>query len=305
MIGKLIGLAVAGSTLVAGALPAVAQEEPRVFTRTGQWQLDAGEAECRLARNFTNGEDSIALALERNRADNLVRLVLVTDDLRPFRGAEEIGYRLAPEGTTVAARFIEAQMEGGQVYYNLGNLPLSAPPAPGAPPPAPGTPAPPYDRAAELEYAAAITGIELTSGLTHPVRLETGSLRAAVQALQACTDDLLLTWGLDWQAHQTMTRRAAPEGNAWEWVPQNLVAFRDFPAFTAGRNPFRVLVSAEGRPTACAAQWPSLSADKNATICEAIMENGRFTPALDATGQPLASYWMADWMFSLARPPAR
>ena len=29
-------------------------------------------------------------------------------------------------------------------------------------------------------------------------------------SLQACADDLLSTWGLDWRAHQTMTRRAMP-----------------------------------------------------------------------------------------------
>ena len=291
-----------GAVLAGTVAPVAAQDaaaETHVFTRTGQWQLEAADEECRLARMFTRGDEQIALALERSRADPIVRLVLVGNGLRPYRGAEELGFRLAPVGEAQSSRYIESEMSDGQAYYNLGNVRIGAsppPPAPSAPPAEPGPP-PPYDRAAELEYAAGITAIEITSGVVHPVRLETGSLRAAMQALQACTDDLLLTWGLDWEKHQTMTRRAAPQGNVWDWLTDNAVTFRDFPAFLGGRNSFRIMVSATGAPTGCVAQWPSLSPDRNAGICERIMANGRFTPALDAAGEPMASYWMADFAF--------
>ena len=47
--------------------PVTAQDNaPRVFTRSGQWSLEAAADECRLARAFTNGNDQISLALERN-----------------------------------------------------------------------------------------------------------------------------------------------------------------------------------------------------------------------------------------------
>lgn len=302
--GTLAAFAVTISASASITAGASAQEtpEPRVFTRAGQWQLDAAENECRLARVFTNGTDQIALALERNRADNLVRLVLVSGAIGTYRSAEELGYRFMPSGDQRSARYITAEMADGQTYYSLGNVLVGsiAPLAPGATPPA-GPPL--YDRSAELEYAAAITGIEINAGLTTPVRLETGSLRGAITALQACTDDLLLTWGVDWEKHQSLTRRVAPVGNAWDWIPDGVIGFQDFAAFAGGRNPFRVLVSADGRPTACAAQWVSLSEDKNQRICAAIMEHGQFTPALDAAGVPVASYWMVDYLFGLARPP--
>jgi hypothetical protein len=38
-------------------------------------------------------------------------------------------------------------------------------------------------------------------------------------------------------------------------------------------------------------------------VCDAIMRNGKFLPALDATGQPMASYWMVDYFLGLAGPP--
>ena len=307
MIRKLTALACAGSILASSAAPVIAQEAgPRVFTRTGQWQLEAAEEECRIARVFTNGDQQIALALERNRADPLVRVVLVTSALSFYRTAEELGYTFQPAGEHRSARYITAEMADGQTYYNLGNVLLAAmpaPPAPGTPPPAPGTPQPVYDRAAEQAYAAGITAIEFNTGLTQPVRLETGSLRAAITALQACEDDLLRSWGLDWEKHQTMTRRAAPDGRASDWIPAGTIGFGDFASLSAGRNPFRVMISAEGQPTACNAMWVSLDANKNERVCNAIMEHGRFLPALDAAGQPMASYWIVDYLFGLAPPP--
>ena len=45
----------------------------------------------------------------------------------------------------------------------------------------------------------------LTEGLISPVRVETGSLRAPIEALQVCADDLLTVWGLDIEKHKTMT----------------------------------------------------------------------------------------------------
>lgn len=306
-------LLAAAITLGLTAPPAFAQEaEMQVFTRSGSWSLDAGEDSCRLARNFSNGDAQIALALERNRADNVARLVLVGDAIRPFRNADRIGYRFAPEEHERAAMYLRAETSEGEGWYNLGNVFIGPDPlammASGAEAPEAAPHAgeafvvPPYNRGAEAAYAAGITAIELTDGLTTPLRLETGSLGAPIEALQACMDDLLGHWGLDWEKHRTLSRRAAPVGEAWEWIGSNVVGFRDFRQFAGGRNPFRVMIDAEGRPTSCTPHWPSLTERQNEQICEGIMQNGRFTPALDAEGQPIASYWMVDYMFGLARP---
>ncbi len=294
-------VSLAAMAVALNAAPVAAQETgPRVFTRTGSWVLDAGEESCQLARAFTNGEDQVSLALERNRADNQLRMIVVGNALHPFRTAEELGYSLMPANDQRSARYLRSETADGQGYFNLGTAiigpnPLTAPP--------PSDDAAPYNRAAEQEFAAGITAIELNEGLTESIRLETGSLRGAITALQACTDDLLRIWGLDWEKHQTMTRRAAPAGPAFEWVPSGIVGFQDFAAFGGARNPFRVMVSAEGRPTSCTVHWASLDARKNDEICAAIMENGNFTPALDAAGQPMASYWMVDYMSGLSPPP--
>lgn len=318
--GSLAVSLLACAAMTVTSAPVAAQDGPRVFTREGSWVMDAGDESCQLMRVFTNGDDQISLALERNKAENQVRMILVGNAIRTFRRAEEIGYRLLPVNDQRTARYISSQTPDGQNYYNFGMVimgtnPFAAmgaggpPPGagPGGPPPGgPGAFAPPmYDRAAELEFAAGINAIEFNEGLLNPVRLETGSLRGAMEALQACTDDLLLSWGLDWEKHQTMTRRAAPAGPAFEWIPAGVVGFQDFAAFGGARNPFRVMVGADGKPTACQAHWVSLDARKNEQVCQGIMQNGNFLPALDAAGEPMASYWMVDYMFGLNRPFGR
>jgi hypothetical protein len=326
--GSLAVSLLACAAMTVTSAPVAAQDGPRVFTRDGSWVLDAGEESCQLMRVFTNGDDQISLALERNKAENQVRMILVGNAIRTFRRAENVGYRLLPINDQRSARYISSQTPDGQSYYNFGMVTLApnpfalvgagmtppgggagAGPGPSGPGAGPGGPggfgAPMYDRAAELEFAAGITAIEFSEGLLNPIRLETGSLRGPMEALQACTDDLLLSWGLDWEKHQTMTRRAAPAGPAFEWIPTGVVGFQDFAAFGGARNPFRVMVGADGKPTECQAHWVSLDARKNEQICNGIMQNGNFLPALDAEGQPMASYWMVDYMFGLNRPFGR
>lgn len=320
-----VSLAASAALVAATAMPVTAQDGPRVFTRTGSWTADFQTDACQLSRAFTEGGDEVALAFERNRADNTVRLILVGNAVRNFRGAETIGYRFLPSGEQRQAMYLRSDLDDGRAYFNLGTVFIGPDPfamfaaggpgggrgggrggpGPGAGAPPPGPEAfvpPPYDRAAEQEYAAGITGIEFNEGLTRALRLETGSLRAAIQTLQLCADDLLVTWGLDYQQHQTMTRRAAPVGPAWEWVPAGVVGFQDFEHLSGARNAFRVMVDAAGKPTACEVHWPSLSERQNAQICEGIVANGQFIPALDATGQPMASYWMTEYFGGLSRP---
>jgi hypothetical protein len=291
-----LSLAVAAAaTMVTFAGGAQAQErEVRSFTMSGPWSLDAGDDYCRLAANFTNGADEIGFALERNRAENVARLVLVGDAIRTFRRADTMGYTFLPSGEARSAMFTRSETADGKPWFNLGLVAF----APAGPPV---IPQPPYDRAAELQFAAGVNALLVDDGLQTPIRIETGPLRAPMQALQACADDLLLHWGLDYAKHRTMTRRATPVAPPFEWVATGTLGFADFPLFSGARNPFRVMVSAEGRPTSCTVHWPSLTERKNAGVCEQLMANARFEPALDAEGQPMASYWAAD-PFLLMRP---
>jgi hypothetical protein len=89
-----------------------------------------------------------------------------------------------------------------------------------------------------------------------------------------------------------MTRAAQPSKAPNYWLPSGTIGFGEFNKLGDSANQMRLLVSAEGKPTACAVIRPSLEPKTNDAICKALMAKAQFFPALDAQGQPMASYWV-------------
>lgn len=267
------------------------QDGGAVFRPTGGWIADYGDDYCRLVRTFSDGKDEVSLAFERTQPGSPMRLIMIGEGIRTFRGADQIGFAFIPGGNSAKSRYVRSETTDGKQYLNFDPVTL-APFAftPGAPPP-------PYDRDAEQETARGINGLALTEGLTEPMRFETGSLRAPITALQACADDLLKVWGLDVEKHKALTVPAtlnpAPNGV----LPQGTIPFSEFGKLGGGANQVRLLVGADGKPTSCTIYSPSLSETLNQRICSLVMEKATFQPAKDAGGQAMASYWMGSPMF--------
>lgn len=279
------------------ATPVRAQDAaPRVFTQSGSWSLDYGDDYCRLAGNFTNGADRIALAIERIEPGPSMRVALVGNGVKLFRRASEIGLTLAPAGTERKLRYVVSTV-GDEQYVLFERVTLAETPAPGTPPA-------PYDRAAEAAQAKGVTALKLASGLTEPVEVRTGPLGGGIKALQGCTDDMVQSWGLDAARHQTLSKPAAPAGPTAGWLVQGTIPFGDFAKLGGGMNQLRVMLDASGKATDCKVHWASLDAAKNQQICAMVLERGTFTPALDAGGQPMASYVILSPFFLLPPPPA-
>ena len=279
----IIGLA-AASLLAPSA--AQAQGGPTVFQPAGDWTADFGEDYCRLVRNFSDGSHNVSLAMERTQPGDFLKLLVVGDGVTTFRGAEQIGYTLLPNGAERDSRYVRSETTDNKQFLSFD--PLSLAPIVFTP----GQPLPPYRRDAEQETARGITAIALAKGLTGPVRFETGSLRAPVRVMQACADDLLVVWGLDVEKHKTMTSGPIPNPTENGVLPQGTIPFTEFSKFGGGANQVRLIVGADGKPTSCTIYQPTLSETLNNRICTLIMKDATFQPAKDAEGQPMASFWM-------------
>src|SRR5690606_17131403 len=187
-----------------------------------------------------------------------------------------------------------SQTGDGQQYLRIDGVYLTpvAPPAPGTPPGPP-----PYDRTAEQAVGKNLTGLRFDAGLTKPVQIETGRLEGPIKALQTCTDDLLQTWGLDAEKHKTLSAPAVPQLSPDGWLPSGTIPFSEFAKFAGGGNQVRLMLDAGGKPTACHIHSPTLDEALNGRICSLLMEKASFTPAKDAAGQAMASYWLGSPMF--------
>jgi hypothetical protein len=308
---SLLGLVVA---------PAVQAQDAAVFKPKGSWTADYGDDYCRLVRTFSDGKDELSLALERVQPGTDVRMIFVGGGLSPYRNADMIGYQFGPSGTPGKSGYAKSTTTDGKQFVSFNPVALGATPfdgrigavprqdsdrSPGAPaatPPPEFDPAkpfvpPPYDRAKEQEAAMGINAIALTDGLTSPVKIETGSLRAPMAAMQNCADDLLKVWGLDPEQHKTMTAPVALIPNPQGILPQGTVPFTEFGKLMGGGNQVRVIVGPDGKPTSCKIYSPTLSESLNGRICNLVMEKASFLPAKDAGGQAMASYWMGSPMF--------
>jgi len=296
---RYLGLAVLALTAPLAVSPPLAAQNPAVFTASSAWALDYGDDYCRLMRDFERGSDTIGLFIERTQPGPMMRLIVVGDAVRLYRGAQEIGYRLHPSGTVRTAPRLVHRTTEGQQYLNLGPVMLAemASPAPGGAPAMP----PPYNRQAEAELAGKITGIALERGVTSPVIVETGSLGEAIGALQACADDLLASWGLDAEKHKNLSRPAMPAQPTAGWIARDTIPFGDFAKLSGGNNEIRVQIDKSGKATSCHIQWPALDRAINDKICASVMQNSSFMPALDQEGQPLDSFWTANVFFLM--PP--
>lgn len=287
----LFGCAAAG-LLIAPA--ARAQDETAVFRPAGGWTADYGDDYCRLIRSFSDGKETVSLALQRVQPGTMTRLLLVGDGVTTFRGADQIGYAFLPSGSSGKSRYVRAETADGQQFLSFD--PITLEPVAFAPP-EPGTTPAPYDRDGEQQAAGGINGIALDEGLTGPVRFETGSLKAPIAAMQACADDLLTVWGLDAGKHKTLTVPVVPNFSPDGWLPQGMIPFGEFGKLGGGANQVRMIVGADGKPASCAIYSPTLSASLNERICDTLMEKASFEPAKDAQGQAMASYWMGSPMF--------
>ena len=90
----LLGCAVVGML----ASTTAQAQDGAAFRPVGGWTADYGEDYCRLIRTFSNGNDEVSLALERTQPGSPMRLIMVGDGIKTFRGADQIGFSFTPGG---------------------------------------------------------------------------------------------------------------------------------------------------------------------------------------------------------------
>ncbi len=292
----LTSLAVGGLVL---APTAQAQDDVSVYRAAGPWAVDYGDDYCRIGRAFTNGSDELEFALERLRPGAEVKIWLIGDGLKFFRSAEQLGYTFLPAQGERTVRALRATPGGKQVVtFPYQTLAMPTPPAPGTPP---GPPK--YDPAAEQAAGKAISAIQLSKGLTKPVRVETGALDAPIAALQTCADDLVKSWGVDPAKQSALSAQPVPQGSPW--LPAGTIPFGEFAKLSGGANLVRVMVDPAGKASSCHIQSPTLDQALNDKVCKAVLEKASFTPAKDAGGQAIASYWIGSPTFMMPGPGGR
>ena len=108
-------------------------------------------------------------------------------------------------------------------------------------------------------------------------------------AMDRCIDQLLTTWGLDPAVQRALQHGPVPLNNPSDWVRST-----DYPSSAANRSSvinFRLAIGADGAVTGCHIQSGLSVADFAAATCQLVARRARFSPALDAAGKPVTSFY--------------
>ncbi|WP_395329550.1 energy transducer TonB [Novosphingobium sp. BL-8H] len=262
-----------------GAQVATAAELKLELRPVTPWTVDWADNSCSLARGFGNSESPFIMRFEKFAPGDSYQLVLIGKELRG-----------SVHGTGLELAYGDRQPESIDDYARHGEygkgIPALFVTSSLAGREAGGDEAPKVTAETERK----IGKITVFWGV-RKLTLNTGPLDQPFAALRKCTDDMVQKWGLDPAEQAALSRKAKPSTATVSYLqnryPQDL-AFMG----KQGLINMRVLVDAEGRPNDCAIQRSYSSPKFEQIACKVFIEHAAFTPALDAQGRPVASYFV-------------
>ncbi|MGB3797375.1 MAG: energy transducer TonB [Alteraurantiacibacter sp.] len=147
------------------------------------------------------------------------------------------------------------------------------------------------DKAALSARESVVNSITLGDVFGEDITLKTGDMRAPMDAMRACTDDMVTRWGFDPAIQKTLSRPAMPRNShrlarrVQENYPRSMRT-----SGTTARVQIRLDIDAQGYVSGCHFQLPVKQEAFRNDACNSL-KLARFEPAHDADGNPIASYW--------------
>lgn len=259
----LVHAAVAGSLFVAAG-PAAAAKAPVPLAWVGPWQLDYAKDACLLGRRFVEGKREVILGWRALPLEESVELIVTrpTGDDR-FRTGEAMVTLASGASETVSFESFPTSKAG--FYTTRMRLPMEM-----------------------FAKAQAEDVLTITARTVRPMAFRLPGFPKAMAAFATCNDDTLKTWGVDAGERQRIATDAEAVDDRRHWITSN-----DYPMglVRMGQQGTTVIlfrIGTDGRIDECRAVVTSGAKELDEAACNALTKRGRYTPARDAAGQPMA-----------------
>lgn len=285
----------AAAAAVALAPPASARE-PLVLEPSSPWNMHYDADSCALRRQFGEGEQLTYLEMRRFEPGTSIQLIVSSKVKKAnrtflFRFDEDEdwrksgGFRIVMSDGSTGMIFTSnlfkveipeellKDVEALTAYFKSLNNPA-------------------------LEDAAVKTadGVMLQGAFVRDLTLRTGSLEAPIKAMRECTDELITHWGVDADAHKSLSRPVTAK-NAREMGTKITYPTRLVRKGVPGIVRVRLGVDPAGAVTGCHIQMDLADAQFEKEVCETLSRELVLEPALDKDGNPIASYWVSSVTF--------
>lgn len=271
-------------------LPGSAHAAETVLEPLDKWVLNYADDSCRLARAFGKGDDRVVLMLDQFQPQGRLVMSLVG---KRFKW-------LGPNRVSLSSTFGPGLPNGPFIDAIMGTVgPDNAPILMTGPRDLLNRPHDQKDDgerdeglATIAEQGAAITELSIAASGMRRLTLHTGSMKAPIEAMNTCMSALVKAWGLDPVQQVELTKQVAPLSRPRSWLLPD-----DYPKEPLYKGAgaivqFRLMVGADGKPTACHIQQATRSPEFTKLTCDLLMKRARFAPALDNGGKPVASYYI-------------
>lgn len=295
-------LIVAGVVSLCGTANSASAAPIRLEPTSG-WELREFDDKCRMIRNFGTGDNALTLWIDKGGPGPGLNLTLIGRPVRsPYGAYMRVGF--AP-GLPVDRNFITASSSKGRPVLGLfGVQPVSLLAEPALENAAAAT----QDeesvdllQSAAAEYAsddllkkryAAITALELSGAVIDPIALELDRVLPMADDLFKCAAALSLRLSRDPAAEGGSAKGVRTVDEAiWAQKVQENYPRHLWQSEQQGTVAVRLTVNKEGRATFCEVTGFSGPASFNETACLELLRHARFSPATDADGKPVASFY--------------
>lgn len=276
------------------AEPVFAQAQFLELAPQSKWVMDYDADSCALRRIFGDPEQQVLLELRQYAPGWRFQVTVASSTIETANKRPRV--RFAPDtvlwepDSPILGAF--GDMEG--VVYSDSFWLDSRQPAEGEAV----LPWPDADRDAR---EASITGLFVADTFEQDLLIKTGPMRQPMDAMRACIDELMTHWGIDVEAHRSLSRPVTPKDQR-NWS-QQLLQHYPTEMIRAGRNAYvriRLIVGTDGKPSSCNVQIEAQHPVFQETACRILMRHARFEPALDARGSPIASYFTTAIIYQLS-----
>lgn len=272
------------SAIVAGALflaaPARASDA-EVLAHGGKWIANFDEGACELFAPFGYGESQVSLRISKFAPGDAFVLSVYGKRFDAIRSGANVKVEFGPGGAEREADTLRADVKENPVLM-LGQSDLlgrtyvrdEIPPA--------------ISQAQE----EAISWVDLTVPKSGKIRLDLKSMGKPMKVMRTCLQNMVRNWGYDPDVQATLSRKVEAKGNPATWATTNDYPKEMLRQGGQGIVRFRLDIDEIGAVTGCRVQQRTNPDDFAALTCRLMTKRAKFSPALDANGQTVKSFYV-------------
>ncbi|MEO0644020.1 MAG: energy transducer TonB [Pseudomonadota bacterium] len=303
-------------TLGLGLGPYTARSKTLALEPSSDWRLREYDDKCRISRTYGTGEDRLTLWVDKGGPGPSFNITLIGRPVRSPYGPT-IGLTFSP-GEEVRRNYIKSKSSKGRpVIAMFGVQPVSLEPEQAAAveteEKGEGT-----EEKVDLSVASvsdvvsedtlkarytAVTSMDLKSGVIDPISLKMVDLLEMAEPLFACSQELALRLeGRTLDGGDAKGKPSTPrDQKTWAKKIQANYPLHLLREGEEGSVGVRLTVNKAGRASFCEVISYSGPASFNDTACLLLLRHAVFNPALDAEGNPHASFYKTTVTYSIRK----